>query len=121
MTLSEQLDQLDELHRRGVLTDEEFERAKANTLAQPALGAKGSASAVLNSLHRSPDDRWLGGVCGGLAQTLGVASWICRLGLLLLVLCAGTGVLLYILMWIFLPLGPSVPQISRDNTSLHAG
>ena len=115
MTLSEQLEQLDELHRRGVLTDAEFDRAKARTLAQE----QGGGLAALNHLQRSPTDRWLGGVCGGLAQTLGLASWITRLGFILLLLCAGTGVLLYLLLWIFLPVGPTPARIGSGPA--HAG
>ena len=61
MTLSEQLEQLDELHRRGVLTDEEFARAKSRTLTQP--GTSGNGLAALNGLQRSATDRWLVGVC----------------------------------------------------------
>lgn len=117
MTLSEQLEQLDEMHRRGVLTDEEFARAKARTLAQ----CSGQGLARLNGLQRSGSDRWLGGVCGGLAQSLGVASWVVRLGFILLVLCAGTGVLLYALLWFFLPLGPTPARLGDDSGSLHAG
>jgi phage shock protein C len=117
MTLSEQLEQLDELHRRGVLTDEEFARAKARTLSQ----CSGQGLARLNGLQRSPSDRWLGGVCGGLAQNLGVDSWMLRLGFMLLLLCAGTGVLLYVLLWIFLPVGPGPAQLGHDSGTLHAG
>jgi phage shock protein PspC (stress-responsive transcriptional regulator) len=117
MTLSEQLEQLDELHRRGVLTDEEFSRAKANTLAQGG----GQGLAALNGLQRSASDRWLGGVCGGLAQHLGVAAWVLRMGFILLVLCAGTGVLLYALLWFLLPLGPTPTRLGHDGGSLHAG
>jgi phage shock protein PspC (stress-responsive transcriptional regulator) len=115
MTLSEQLEQLDELHRRGVLTDEEFNRAKTRTLAQG--GSNGLAA--LNSLQRSTTDRWLGGVCGGLAQTLGLASWVTRMAFILLLLCAGTGVLLYLLLWIFLPVGPTPARIGSGT--VHAG
>jgi phage shock protein PspC (stress-responsive transcriptional regulator) len=115
MSLSEQLEQLDELHRRGVLTDEEFARAKARTLAQ------GPGTATLNGLRRSASDRWLGGVCGGLAQSLGVAAWVLRLGFVLLLLCAGTGVLLYLLLWIFLPLEPAPARLGQGGDKLHAG
>lgn len=117
MTLSEQLEQLDELHRRGVLTDEEFARAKARTLAQES----GPGLTRLNGLQRSSTDRWLGGVCGGLAQSLGVASWALRMGFILLLLCAGTGVLLYLLLWVFLPIGPTPLQLGRGNGPAHAG
>lgn len=119
MTLSEQLEQLDELHRRGVLTDEEFDRAKARTLAQP--GAGGAGLAALNGLQRSSTDRWLGGVCGGLAQAFGLATWIWRVGFVLLVLCAGTGVLLYALLWFFLPLETTPTRPDHHSGSLHAG
>jgi phage shock protein PspC (stress-responsive transcriptional regulator) len=118
MTLSEQLEQLDELHRRGVLTDEEFGKAKARTLAQ---GGGTPGMAALNGLQRSDSDRWLGGVCGGLAQSLGVASWVLRLGFILLLLCAGTGVLLYALLWFFLPLGTGPARLGDDSGTLHAG
>ena len=80
MTLSEQLEQLDELHRRGVLTDEEFARAKSRTLTQP--GTSGNGLAALNGLQRSATDRWLGGGCGGLAPALGVAAWGWRVGVI---------------------------------------
>lgn len=102
MSDSEELSRLADLHQRGVLSDEEFVQAKARVL-NGASGGGGEAGSVLNSLRRSRSDRWVGGVCGGLAQITGMASWFWRLAFTLLVLCAGTGVLLYLLLWIFLP------------------
>ena len=66
MTLSDELHKLAELRDRGQLTDEEFARAKARLLDPTAN--TGVASAV-NALRRSRDDRWIAGVCGGLART----------------------------------------------------
>ena len=43
-------------------------------------------STVINGLRRSQNDRWLGGVCGGLARFTGVDSWLWRLGFVLLVI-----------------------------------
>ena len=60
-------------------------------------------------------------MCGGLAQHLGVAAWVLRMGFILLVLCAGTGVLLYALLWFLLPLGPTPTRLGHDGGSLHAG
>jgi phage shock protein PspC (stress-responsive transcriptional regulator) len=54
-------------------------------------------------LRRSRADRWIGGVCGGVAAATGVESWVWRLILVALALFGGTGVLLYVLLWIFVP------------------
>ena len=74
-----------------------------------SAAATGQAPIVhaVNGLRRSRSDRWLGGVCGGIAQSSGIASWLWRLVFSALVLCAGTGILIYLLMWIFLPLEPA--------------
>ncbi|WP_077032621.1 PspC domain-containing protein [Pelomonas sp. KK5] len=116
MSQADELHKLADLHARGALTDEEYARAKERVLsggtapnftyASGSSGSNGSSSPAMdgmNSLRRSRDDRWLGGVCGGIARVTGMASWIWRLLFTLLVLCAGSGVLLYILLWIFVP------------------
>jgi len=89
------------MHDRGTLTDDEFARAKARLLQS------GSASAAVpprvNGFRRSRTDRWLGGLCGGLAVETGVDSWVWRLVFTLLFFACGFGILLYILFWIFVP------------------
>ena len=55
-------------------------------------------------LHRSRTDRMLGGVCGGLAESLGVDAALIRIGLVALtVLGFGTGVVLYAAIWMLAP------------------
>ncbi len=103
MSLADELQQLDALRQRGVLSEAEFAQAKARLLAGE-LPAPGVVAA--NGLRRSADDRWLAGVCGGLGRLTGAESWLWRLAFALLFLFAGTGALLYILMWIFVPLAP---------------
>lgn len=100
MSDSEELGRLADLHQRGALSDEEFARAKARVLEGGMGFAEGAA---LNRLRRSREDRWLGGVCGGLARFTGLASWAVRLLFALALLCAGTGALIYLLLWIFVP------------------
>ena len=104
MSLAEELHKLDDLRTRGVLSEDEFQRAKQRLL-EPGLGGAGAAPAVVavNSFRRTVDDKWLGGVCGGLGRATGVESWVWRLILTVLALFGGTGVLLYILLWIFVP------------------
>lgn len=112
MSMSEELSKLGELHQRGVLTDEEFAQAKLRLLGPRAgFGASSSSApqsnfpfvAGFNALRRSTSDRWLGGVCGGLAPTLGLESWVCRLLIAVLTLFGGFGVIVYLLLWIFVP------------------
>ena len=107
MALSDEIAKLQELHQRGALSDEEFARAKARLLdvSMPGSGAAEPAPAIaaLNALRRSRDDRWIGGVCGGIARATGIESWICRLLAAILLLCGGAGVVIYVLLWIFVP------------------
>jgi phage shock protein C len=111
MNISEEIKRLHELHLAGALSAAEFEQAKAKLLSASVdlnkTSSPGSAGADfgsdLNNLRRSRTDRWLGGVCGGLARASGVDSWIWRLVFTLCVLFAGFGVLIYLLMWIFVP------------------
>jgi phage shock protein PspC (stress-responsive transcriptional regulator) len=57
----------------------------------------------LHSLARSETDRVIGGVCGGLGEHTPVPSWCWRLLFVLMLICFGTGFLIYILLWIFVP------------------
>lgn len=105
MDLSEELARLGDLHTRGVLTADEFARAKARVLQGATQGTAARVQA-LNALRRSRQDRWLGGVCGGVARITGVQSWVWRLMFALLALCAGTGMLVYLLLWLLVPAEP---------------
>jgi phage shock protein PspC (stress-responsive transcriptional regulator) len=105
MSQSDEIGKLADLHQRGALTDEEFSRAKARIL-NGAAAQDAPAFRALNVLRRDPYDRWIGGVCGGIAQITGMPSWIWRLFFSLLVLFGGTGILVYLLLWFFIPLAP---------------
>lgn len=102
-SLSEELDTLARLHREGILSADEFGQAKARLLG--AAGPTGAASGVerLNSWRRSRRDRWIGGVCGGLAELTGVYAWIWRVLFVVSTACAGTGIAVYLLLWFFVP------------------
>lgn len=105
MSEVEQLGKLGELHRSGVLSDAEFARAKARVLSgAAAASAEGRVLAGVNALVRSRADRWIGGVCGGIARATGMASWVWRVVFTALALCGGSGLLIYVLLWIFVPL-----------------
>lgn len=119
MSLSDELGKLDELHRRGALSGEEFARAKARVLGGTAPRTERPAPAAINALRRSREDAWLGGVCGGLEPFSGLAAWIWRLIFVSLALCGGTGVVVYLLLWIFVPRDDARPELGREG--LRAG
>ncbi len=100
MSLADELQSLEQLHQRGALSDDEFARAKARLLSLPVTT---QPAAGINQFRRSRNDRWIAGVCGGLARLTDTESWIWRLAVTLLVLVGGTGFLLYLLLWVFVP------------------
>ncbi|HMT51031.1 PspC domain-containing protein [Dietzia sp. UBA5065] len=53
-------------------------------------------------LERS-SDRWIGGVCGGLAGYFGVDPVVVRILFVASLLLPGPQVLLYVIMWIVMP------------------
>jgi len=58
-------------------------------------------------LYKSLKDRKLEGVCGGIGEYLDIDSSIIRIIWLILVLCAGTGLLAYIIYAIVLDDNPN--------------
>lgn len=104
MSTADDLSRLADLHRSGALTDAEYARAKARVLEEgSAARSDVPLMTAVNRLRRSRDDRWIGGVCGGLARLTGVQAWVWRLLVVLLALWGGSGVVAYVLLWIFVP------------------
>jgi phage shock protein PspC (stress-responsive transcriptional regulator) len=58
-------------------------------------------------LRRSRTDKILGGVSGGLAEYSGVDALLWRVGFVALALAGGTGVIVYLLLWLLMPAGPA--------------
>jgi phage shock protein C len=102
LSIADDIARLDELHTKGALSDDEFERAKKRLLdGQPPPPPP--AFEALNTLRRSRADRWLGGVCGGIARSTGIDSWLWRLAFALVAFAGGAGIVVYVLLWIFVP------------------
>ncbi len=57
-------------------------------------------------LYRSKTDKKIAGVCGGLAEYLNIDATILRLAVALLVVFAGSGLLLYIIAALVIPEKP---------------
>ena len=103
MALADELSKLAELRANGGLTDEEFTRAKERLLNTEQTRSNDPLASAVNTFRRSRTDRWFGGVCGGIARSTGMEAWIWRLLFTVLFICAGAGLLLYLLLWIFVP------------------
>jgi phage shock protein C len=69
----------------------------------------------LQNFTLSNHDRWIGGVCGGLGEQTPVPSWAWRLLFVLFVIFLGSGLLVYILLWIFVPRKPKEDQPMAAN------
>ncbi len=61
-------------------------------------------------LQRSRTEKMIGGVCGGLAQYFEIDPTVVRLLWVIIILFGGSGVLLYIILWLIMPLeSPAAP------------
>jgi phage shock protein C len=68
------------------------------------------SSTASPTLRRSGTDRMVGGVAGGLAQHLGIDALLWRVGFVALTLAGGSGILVYLLLWVLMPPALRGPQ-----------
>lgn len=59
------------------------------------------------SIYRSNQDYRLAGVCGGIAEYLGIDATLIRLVWILLTFLGGSGILAYLVAWVFIPNRPT--------------
>jgi phage shock protein C len=72
-----------------------------------ATGMPGVAAApAVKRLMRSSRDKKIGGVCAGLAEYFDLDPTIVRVVWLLAIFFAGSGFLVYVILWIVLPQAP---------------
>ncbi|MDZ4716859.1 MAG: PspC domain-containing protein [Roseiflexaceae bacterium] len=71
-------------------------------------------------LRRSISDRMVGGVAGGLAAMLKIDPVIIRIAFLALGLLNGSGVLLYLLLWLIVPSEQSIAEDPRNQVRENA-
>jgi phage shock protein C len=60
-------------------------------------------------LYRSQTQRMIAGVCGGLAEYFNVDATLMRVLFLLLAVFGGSGIVIYIVMWIIVPDASKAP------------
>lgn len=108
MAIIDELERLAALHEKGAISEAEYEQAKARVLAPEPLfePLSDSARAVRSRsrlLRRSVTDRWIGGVCGGLARITGSETWMWRLLFTAGLVFGGVTAVVYVLLWVFVP------------------
>ena len=79
--------------------------APADEEIRPAAEQETSSPAPAKRWLRHPSRRVFGGVCGGLADYFGSSEGLIRLLFLVSVLFFGVTLPLYLLFWLFLPVG----------------
>jgi phage shock protein C len=60
-------------------------------------------------LYRSQTQRMIAGVCGGLAEYFNLDATLMRVLFLLLAVFGGSGIVIYIVMWIIVPDASKAP------------
>ena len=116
MSLADDLQKLQALRAQGALSEEEFTLAKKRLLdGEPLISTTVRAPSALREFRRSLTDRWIGGVCGGLGDITGVPSWTWRILFVLTAFLHGLGIIMYILLWIFVP--PQLLALPRPQPS----
>jgi len=115
MSLADELTQLEQLRDRGSLSEAEFAFAKQRLLQGTPHAAP--AFRAVNGYRRAYADRWFGGVCGGLGVTTGIASWVWRIIFAIFLIAGGTGLVVYLIIWIFAPLETNAPMLSNHPSN----
>jgi len=87
-----------------------------NCGAKLAADTAPAAAAPVKRLMRSSRDKKIGGVCAGLADYFDLDPTIVRVVWLLAIFLGGTGFLLYLVLWIVLPLAPASVYVGVPTT-----
>ena len=70
-------------------------------------------------LYRSPREKMIGGVCGGMAEYFDIDPVLVRILFVVATFVGGSGVLAYIICWIIIPEEPRVVQpVAKPETSV---
>lgn len=67
-------------------------------------------------LTRSRDDKWIAGICGGIAEHTGIDATLIRIILVIAtILGAGSLIVIYVICWVIIPKTPQVQRPGADD------
>jgi len=89
----------------GILGDpDDYEGAGESPGREESAGREESTGTKFNKrLYRDPDNRVLGGVCGGLGAYFNADPVLFRFLFLIVFLAFGTGLIIYLILWLITP------------------
>lgn len=70
---------------------------------------------MAKKLYRSQSDRIIAGICGGLAEHFDIDSTVIRLIFILIMVLGGSGLFVYLFLWLLIPQGPKEPAIINEE------
>ena len=71
-------------------------------------------SSVSKRLYRSRSERWFAGVCGGIRDYFNTDPTVIRVIFVLAALVLGGGFLIYLVLWLIIPLEPELVETIED-------
>jgi len=86
--------------------------AKQPDTAAPAAPGAPPPFVASKRLMRSSRDKKIGGVCAGLAEYFDLDPTLVRVIWLLAIFFAGTGLFIYLILWLVLPLAPTTIPVT---------
>ena len=84
-------------------TPEDIAGSATDNTTEAASSAEAIRGSGRKRVYRNPDDKVLGGVCSGIAAYFDFDPMWLRLAFVLAVIFGGSGLLLYIILWIIIP------------------
>jgi len=90
--------------------------AKQANTGQAQAAPAATAPSSRKKLMRSSTDKKLGGVCAGVGAYLDLDVTLVRVLWVLAFLCGGTGLLLYVILWIVLPVEPLYVPVATPTS-----
>jgi phage shock protein PspC (stress-responsive transcriptional regulator) len=67
-------------------------------------------------LTRSRDDKWIAGICGGIAEHTGIDATLIRVILVIAtILGAGSLIVIYLICWVIIPKTPALQSPSAND------
>lgn len=67
-------------------------------------------------LYRSQTNKIIAGVCGGLAEHFDIDSTVIRLIFVLVTAFGGSGLLIYVILWLIMPKNPGQPGVINEES-----
>ena len=84
-------------------------------------GSAFAPNVLQRTWYRSPDGKRIAGVCAGLAEEFGISVTLLRLAFVIATLAGGPGLVVYVVLWIVMPMRPCAlavrPAIETDVAS----